>query len=240
MDSEPKGGSFVSKVGRRYGFLTVTAYHGKDTAGKSVYKCLCHCGKTILKSTSNLRLNNEVKYSCGCQMNSEKRVSVEDMCAKVADTSVYEIVQPRVGSGSSWIMNCQKHGHFKIRYSTLLTGKSKCPSCRSYGFNAQKPSLFYINELTSKGSVIAYKYGITQQNLAKRLGQIVRNTEIEIKPIFVVSLSGEDAIELEKIFKVIFDKPHLTSKHIPSGYTETINPIRIIEILNILRYIESN
>lgn len=236
-NSLPTGNSFKSKVGLTFGFLTVEKFNGLDTNGKSTYLCRCECGETVLKSTGNLRKNNAVKYSCGCKMNSEKKLTISEMIDKVSELSDYEIIEANVRWDSTWILSCELHGHFPIRFSSASTGNSKCPSCRQFGFNVQKQAMFYVNSVELDGIVVAYKFGITGQTIEARISQIARNSKYSLKNIFNLELEGSDALELEKLFKNNLITHYLNKTDVGSGYTETVHPVQIIKIYQILKSI---
>lgn len=53
--------------GKRFGRLTVLKEHGKDKSGKSVWECVCDCGKHTFPIGSNL-VSGKI-MSCGCLRN---------------------------------------------------------------------------------------------------------------------------------------------------------------------------
>lgn len=55
---------FIDLTGRRFGRLIVTEYVGKDRWRKSLWLCLCICGKE--KRTSGHHLLSGDTKSCGC------------------------------------------------------------------------------------------------------------------------------------------------------------------------------
>lgn len=232
--SEPVGGSYKSKVGKRFGFLTVLSYEGRDNSGKVMYRCQCDCGNFIIKHTGNLR-NDSVKRSCGCKMNSEKKLSLFEM-EQMVDEKGYKVVESFPSYDSTWTVSCNLHGNFKMRFSSLMKD-SKCPNCRTYGFNSTLPTTFYVNVIKKHDQIIAYKYGITNQRLQDRLLQIVRNTNFTIENIFAKEMTGECALSFEKLFKVVFKEPYLRKNDLASGYTETVAPSEITTIQNLLNSI---
>lgn len=231
---EPVGGSYKSKVGKRYGFLTVLEYAGRDNTGKVVYLCKCDCGKSVFKQTGNLR-NDSVKRSCGCKMNSEKKLTIEEMESMVLEKN-YKVVESSDLYDSTWTVECPLHGNFRMRFVSLINN-SKCPNCRTYGFNPTIPIIFYLNAIEYDGKIVAYKYGITGQRLHDRLLQIVRNTKYTIRNLFTREMSGEDAISVEKIFKATFPLPYLSKNDLASGYTETVSPSELNTIQKLLNSI---
>jgi hypothetical protein len=55
---------FIDLTGRRYVRLLVIAPAGKDSHNNFLFKCLCDCGKVVVKRGSHLRLHSV--QSCGC------------------------------------------------------------------------------------------------------------------------------------------------------------------------------
>lgn len=47
-----------------FGYLTVLTQEGKDSQGMLLWKCLCHCGTTVITRGTSLRAG--VTTSCGC------------------------------------------------------------------------------------------------------------------------------------------------------------------------------
>ena len=237
--SEPLGGSYKTKVGKTFGNLTVISYAGENERGKTVYKCKCVCGKILLKNTGNLRAG--IKSSCGCQMNQSLRTPLEEMKNRVTSKTRYAVVSSSELWSSTWVLSCPDHGEFKIRYSSVQTGKSFCPNCRSFGFNPTKAATFYINSIKDKtGSTVAYKYGITSQVISRRLRQIEKDSDLFVVNEFNIGLLGEDAQLLEKYFKKNIPSNYLSKDILPNGFTETVSPYQIINIVKIIQLIKKD
>lgn len=57
----------IDITGQRYGRLVVKKYSGqKDKDGKTLWECVCDCGRTTLQNKSNLRRPHKGARSCGC------------------------------------------------------------------------------------------------------------------------------------------------------------------------------
>lgn len=61
---------FIDLSGQRFWRLTVIEYAGKDHANKTMWKCVCDCGKETIARSSALKSGD--KRSCGC-LNSENK-----------------------------------------------------------------------------------------------------------------------------------------------------------------------
>lgn len=57
---------FKDYTGRRFGMLTVLAFHSKAKRGLSKWLCRCDCGKEIVAYGTNLTRPNHTT-SCGCR-----------------------------------------------------------------------------------------------------------------------------------------------------------------------------
>ena len=57
-------GSFLDRVGMRYGRLEVIEHKGKDNRGKHLWLCKCDCGKEKIVVGDNL--SSGKSKSCGC------------------------------------------------------------------------------------------------------------------------------------------------------------------------------
>lgn len=58
---------FIDISGNKYGKLLVKGCIGKDKDGKTIWECLCECGKTTIQNKSNLqRKPPKGIRSCGC------------------------------------------------------------------------------------------------------------------------------------------------------------------------------
>lgn len=171
--------------------------------------------------------------SCGCSYNKDKRVSLVEMIKRVESNTVYEVTEAEQLWTSKWVLRCKQHGLFRINYSSVHDGSYGCPSCASFGFNPTKDAYFYVNSLSKDGVIVAYKYGITNQPLEKRMRQIVVNSEYEIDNIFYFKSNGYLVKELEDFVKILLPSSYLTKEQIRSGFTETIHPIYIIQLNHI-------
>lgn len=55
---------YIDEIGNRYGKLTVISFEGYNNDKKTLWKCQCDCGGTIITTGKSLR--NGLIYSCGC------------------------------------------------------------------------------------------------------------------------------------------------------------------------------
>jgi hypothetical protein len=65
MNTKPTQNTRIKDLaGMRFGRLLVTEHGGSDASGRSLWLCLCDCGKTKTAQASSLRKGNT--RSCGC------------------------------------------------------------------------------------------------------------------------------------------------------------------------------
>ena len=62
---------FIDLSGKKFGYLTVIEQTGKDSRGRSIWKCKCDCGAELVVRGSSLLTGNTA--SCGCYQ--KKRAS---------------------------------------------------------------------------------------------------------------------------------------------------------------------
>lgn len=237
---EPKTLKFKSKVGQKFGHLTVLKLAGKT--GKFYdYFCKCTCGNVVSRNASNLTPKNLERYpsmSCGCQMNKDKRVPLSEMIRRVKENTNYEVLESSELWESKWLFSCKDHGKFKMNYASVQNGKYGCPNCATFGFNPTQPAVFYVNAIVKDDNIVAYKYGITSQDLKDRLKQIVSKSEYKIVNVYQFKEIGSVVQEIELLVKTLVKSNYLTKDQIKSGFTETVRPDQIIIISQILNYIE--
>ncbi len=79
-------------IGRKFGWLTVTAYDGKR-GGKHFWKCSCGCGNETTVCQSNLKNGHTI--SCGCQNKfHEARTMVDGTCVEILRSAVEKKTLP--------------------------------------------------------------------------------------------------------------------------------------------------
>lgn len=72
---------FQNLKNKKFGSLLVLKYLGKTKYNKSLWKCVCDCGKTTKATTGHLK--SGARVSCGCLINSkDNRKSLKDLCIK--------------------------------------------------------------------------------------------------------------------------------------------------------------
>lgn len=227
------GNNFKSKIGKRYGFLTAVKIAGRTSDNKLSYFCLCDCGNYVLRQSCNL--TNRYKHtSCGCKYSEAFRSNIKDMKENVLNNTDYEIVEAFPLWDSKWILNCKQHGLFTRRYASVKTGKYGCPNCTSFGFNPTKNTVFYVNSIWDNKQIVAYKFGLTNQNIKDRLRQYKLSDFLFVHNELELKLEGYLAWELERYIKTVIPCSYLDKKLMSNGFTETISPNNLVNLLNIL------
>jgi hypothetical protein len=106
----------------------------------------------------------------------------------------------------------------------LLNDTHGCPKCAKHGFNRSKSAWSYVIE--SNGYI---KYGITN-NLEQRMVAHRRNGNI-ILHFIKHHNDGNMAKELENDVKKHFGGRYATKEECPDGYTETLSPDVLSQLL---------
>ena len=107
-------------VGRKFGWLTVTAYDGKR-GGKHFWKCSCDCGNETTVCQSNLKNGHTI--SCGCQNRFyDARTMVDGTCVEILRSAVEKKTLPsNNSSGVRGVYKSKRTG----RWCAQITFKGK-------------------------------------------------------------------------------------------------------------------
>ena len=107
-------------TGRKFGWLTVTAYDGKR-GGKHFWKCSCDCGNETTVCQSNLKNGHTI--SCGCQNKlHEARTMVDGTCVEILRSAVEKKTLPsNNSSGVRGVYKSKRTG----RWCAQITFKGK-------------------------------------------------------------------------------------------------------------------
>lgn len=120
-------------------------------------------------------------------------------------------------------IRCIKHGTFSQTPNSHLSG-SGCPSCSATGFKDSEPATFYVFEVIDGDSVIALKYGITNNDISVRKWQHEHYSNYKFEIVYQHDYQyGKDARDVETEVKNKFKTPHLSKKKLNLGYTETVD-----------------
>lgn len=228
--------NFKSKVGQRFGKLQVLKLQGA-TDGKNKeyqYYCKCDCGSYLIRRSSNL--NNRLTRSCGCDINSHKKLTLVEMLDR-AGLVEYEVLESKEGFESIWKFKCKEHGDFYAKYCDIVYRGCKCRKCSEYGYRANLPGYFYVNSIELDSKLICFKIGITNLDPTTRASQLQNKAKVQVKNLASLYFeNGEDALTVEHFVKSNFNKFKISKEILPVGFTETIRPDQI----NLLIYILSN
>jgi predicted GIY-YIG superfamily endonuclease len=118
---------------------------------------------------------------------------------------------------------CKEHGTFEQSPANHLGG-SGCPSCAIYGFNPNKPAIFYILKFNDQD---LWKIGITNKSVTERYSKKERELFNIVKVIKFKS--GTDALQLETKLKRQYKEFLYTGVNtLDSGHTELFTYIPVI------------
>lgn len=231
IQPEPDHHNFKSKVGLVQGKLRVMFYAGKvDERHK--YICQCFCGNYSIICNSNLR-NNSRTNSCGCEQRKwRSNISPEKIKERISELEFktpYKVLDAGLGTkDSKWLLECSLHGEFLSNWISVVNKGTNCPTCacKNKGFNQMIPAYFYLNSVSDlEGNLVAYKFGITNSTVNKRLKWLQLGTDYRLDNILSYKFSkGRDASNLESLFAKAFGKNFLTKDQLSVGFSETIAP----------------
>lgn len=108
--------------GRRFGFLTVLSYAGKDR-GMHRWRCLCDCGKETVVGQSLLQRGKT--KSCGCN----GKPPPEDITGKKFGKLTVQAEAERRNGAAYWHCRCECGRETVVRYHYLITGHTKSCGC---------------------------------------------------------------------------------------------------------------
>jgi hypothetical protein len=120
-----------------------------------------------------------------------------------------------------------KLGHRWVTSPLAVIKRTGCPVCAGGGFNQGKEAHVYILDF---GDYI--KFGVTN-SLETRLQSHKRNGTYKIV-ITKLFEDGSEALKWERSIKVLFGGRYVTKERCPDGYTETLSPDKLTDLLNTL------
>lgn len=109
-------------VGKRFGRLTVTGYHGKEN-GLHCWECRCDCGNTVIAAQSALQ-SGKTK-NCGCMVHT----AVQPLSGQRFGALTVLEYAGRENGQSYWRCRCDCGKETVVRQSYLLMGKTKSCGC---------------------------------------------------------------------------------------------------------------
>ena len=68
-------------IGQKYGMLKVIEYVGRTNYRQNKWKCICECGKVIIRTQRALEDNNRI-HSCGCFTEKNLLPATKEICSK--------------------------------------------------------------------------------------------------------------------------------------------------------------
>jgi hypothetical protein len=133
-----------------------------------------------------------------------------------------------INSATKTLFECNDKHTWMASPGQVLKGHG-CPYCCVYGFNPNKSAVIYLLDF---GKFI--KYGISN-NISRRLYEHTKSGSYKVT--MTMNCSGHQAIQWEKYIKEKFGGRYVSKKVLPDGYTETLSPELIDEILDTMKSI---
>lgn len=136
-------------------------------------------------------------------------------------------------------MDCCVHGKYVASLDDM-----QCPKCPTQkgGYDKRKPGTFYIQKLVDNcGCIVGYKFGITNKKAEERMKQ--QSSVSSIRHFIFHTLTTKDGnipLKLEGIVrqKLSNKTHHVSQKVMPDGWTETIPPSEIRNLMYIVKSFE--
>lgn len=156
-----------------------------------VYRCGLH-GIKLQRAAEHVRGKGCRKCASTCKDTTSSFIL---KAKKVhGDTYDYSSVV-YVNSQQKVTIGCNKHGNFTQLPINHLNGCG-CHLCAGYGgdggFRTEKPGLLYYIRIT-RGGVIEYKIGITNNNVKQRFGYYYKYIEVLDSKMFICGKACKDA-----------------------------------------------
>lgn len=120
------GQRFSSKVGKRYGHLTVLKVDNNKTDKLSLI-CKCDCGKIISVNASNLSEKGGQR-SCGCTRGTAKRKDITGI--KFGELVAIEPIKDKNKKDVVWNCLCSCGNYTTVQANNLISGHTQSCGCK--------------------------------------------------------------------------------------------------------------
>lgn len=171
-----------------------------------------------------------------------KKISKDEFYkyVKILYKNFYTYTDDYSGFRKNITVICPVHGEFTQLAQSHYNGH-KCQKCAKAGFDKNKESYFYIQEIYDNEKLIGYKFGITNNTPKQRMKKQSYHTNYTQKILFSIIGDGMFIYNLEKYIKMQFKDYKLSKSEFGDGYTETISS-DLIELLEdeIINFILTN
>lgn len=175
---------------------------------------------------------------CGFNKNREiNRQSEEEAIEKLENTG-HKFVRFVNGCYTSChdrvVMECDKGHHYENTYISITSGVM-CDQCRQYGYKENIPAYFYLQKLYKDDYFVGIKFGIT--NRTPNLRRISMKCSSNLRHEIIYTKYYEDGKiprMVEHALKKAFKTRHIIKEDMQDGYTETIAPEHLEEVISIV------
>lgn len=167
----------------------------------------------------------------------------ENLKIKSKETGIkFELIDEKNFNGvfSKVILTCKCNYTWSMTYDNFMRDKG-CPLCNSVSYkNGYKSSDFssgiYILEVSDDyNNIVGYKFGITK-NIKHRMGSYKNKCKYKLNVVYhKVYENCNDAFNIEKEIKRTIKARHLTKELFGDGWTETVSPTSLNEIMTIIK-----
>jgi hypothetical protein len=167
------------------------------------------------------------KTGCPICAHKNNRI-IKDIVNERIKSRGYELIGHYEYALKKTTFKCNNDHEWEARPANIMDGRG-CPYCATYGFNNLKPAWCYVLNFN-----IFIKYGITNDLEGRLATHRVKNGDFKIAHTHFVE-SGDKAVIWENKIKSIFGGNYANRDQCPQGFTETLSPSLLQDIINTLK-----
>lgn len=161
------------------------------------------------------------------------KITKEEFYTKVREVhnNSYEYFDDYVKMREYIKIQCPTHGVFSQLAASHYAGHA-CQKCSKAGYDKTIPGFLYVQTLKSGDDIVAYKFGITNKDPEERMKKQSYHTLLEQELHY--SLRDEDGEKIQQIEAYV--KKHMKISYLDKevftdGYTETIDPQHLHQLM---------
>lgn len=232
----------ISNLSRKFGIEYCSGVYNISTTDRIEFMCKTH-GKFVTT------IDTLMHSLHGCSKCANDEVSIKNSSnalrfissAKMIHGELYDYSRVEYKNSNTKVtIVCPVHGPFKmLPYNHISKhNQNGCKVCNKSpgGYNTNNPGILYIHQVTCNNEIIAYKFGITNNNNNSRLRSQNRKSRSDISVVGYKKYkgSGTAILALEQRIKSTMQTKFLLKEHLQDGYTETIPPDKVSELIQLI------
>ncbi|MCK8073973.1 hypothetical protein [Vibrio sp. 1CM23M] len=194
---------------------------------------ICPNGTDYQVDTRNFK-NGKGCLCCIGRMPIQQRKAFEEKAIEkgYSFAATYEYIDSKTRAD----LICPKGTPYKAQPTNFKHSGNGCPCCAEIGFLPDKEGYLYLQELWLDDELHAYKFGITNRDPEKRMKEHQRGSKLThvLLTKGVYSKVGQVVLDLENQIKKSVKAKYVSSSIMEDGWTETIHPKYLSEVLDII------